>query len=820
MGSRARREQKTRKRAQSSRADAARRADSTRCVDLLVEAELAFELRELDRAQRLLEKIVRIRPNHQAANELLADLHFRAGNDTAGLTHYERLAQPPAWPPLMLQAAAVWSGLGQYVKSVSVLDELLQVAQSRPELGNLRDQAQALKRLWAPFARRQGATEKRAARVAARAGAQAAAATAPSPAKVSAEARIARTSPTALETFAPALLPFDPLSDSPSVARSPAEAATPVHPVESRADDLPPFPDVPLPPIAVDLEVIRDGFPDRMTAAEIAPIGDVLLRLDYAALRLQKGFDELLSLGAVHDVTHFRYQLETVRRILRDFRGRVLLADEVGLGKTIEACLALKEYWMRGLVRKALILTPASLVSQWADELTSRFGLVPATAGAATLRQEGPDLWTREPLIVASLPLVRQAAHRDRLAAIDYDLVIVDEAHVLKNRASAAWQLVNSLKTRFLLLLSATPVGNDVRELYNLILLLRPGLLQTEAKFRRDYGHVAALEDPRRRDRLRTLLREVMVRNTRAHIDLKLPRRVAATEVVRPDPAEAEALARLTAVVRQRYPAATGPDRWRLMMLQMQAGSSPSALRHGLRDTETGGRADADLRSVLDALESVAAPAKTRALLSLLRRSPDDKKIIFTRFRATLDDLARALAADGHHVAVFHGGLTAAEKDAAIARFRDDAEILLASEVGGEGRNLQFCRTVINFDLPWSPTTIEQRVGRVHRLGQTRDVYVFNFCLAGSIEERILGILHDKINLFELIAGEVEMILGELDPDQDFASLVMDAWTRSGTPEDEARAFDDLSVALVRAKAAYQKTHEIDRALFREDYEV
>ena len=155
------------------------------------------------------------------------------------------------------------------------------------------------------------------------------------------------------------------------------------------------------------------------------------------------------------------------------------------------------------------------------------------------------------------------------------------------------------------------------------------------------------------------------------------------------------------------------------------------------------------------------------------------EKIVFTRFRATLDELDAALTAAGHRVSVFHGGLSSVDKQRAIDAFEDDAAILLSTEVGGEGRNLQFCRTVINYDLPWNPVTIEQRVGRVHRIGQTRDVYIFNLCLAGSVEERILSILHDKINMFELVAGEVEMILGHLGDDRDFASLVMDAWSSS-----------------------------------------
>ena len=583
--------------------------------------------------------------------------------------------------------------------------------------------------------------------------------------------------------------------------------------------DLPPFPSLDVADIGVEFTFDQSGFPEVWAHGDVARAADVALRLRYAELRLQKGFDELLSLGAINNVEHFGYQLDTVRRVLRDFRGRVLLADEVGLGKTIEACLTLKEYWMRGLARKALILTPPSLVGQWVDELTERFALTPVAADAQLVRRD-EEFWTREPLVVASLPLARQAGYRDRLSRIEYDLVIVDEAHALKNRASAGWQLVNDLKKRFLLLLSATPVGNDLTELYNLIQLLRPGLLQGEAQFRREYGQIEALSQAGRRDRLRELLREVMVRNTRAHIDLKLPKRIAATHIVRPAPEEEHVLDALAAVIRDRYHTATAADRWRMTLLQMQAGSGPAALRFGLRDHA--GQPDADpFAAVVAALDQIGGrrSAKVEALLDLARRSPE-KKIVFTRFRATLDELDAALTAAGHRVSVFHGGLSSVDKQRAIDAFEGDAAILLSTEVGGEGRNLQFCRTVINYDLPWNPMTIEQRVGRVHRIGQTRDVYIFNFCLAGSVEERILSILHGKINMFELVAGEVEMILGHLGDDQDFASLVMDAWSSSRSGEDARATFERLSARILDAKSAYQTTTDLDRALFSEDYEI
>lgn len=806
MSNRRHQERKLARREQAKRAERHRRTTSDHCANLFYAAESAWNRRDPERARRLLEKILRIRPTHHAAHERLAELHFASGRFESGLGHYHNLSRPPGWPVVTYQAAVAHARRGRFGHGRRLLDEFLKATSRQPEFGQLRASARSLRREWAKLARKEAVRGAQLTHMR----------QAPLPLDGELEAAAARHTWTRR--------PGEPArSVAPVVPHVGAGAPTVTgkewaRSTESPALDLPAFPDEVIPEVPVILEIDRAGFPETTAATNLTTAREVLLRRDYAELRLQKGFDELLAPGASRNLTHFRHQIETVRRILRDFRGRVLLADEVGLGKTIEACLTLKEYWMRGLVRKALVLTPPSLVGQWVDELTSRFDLLPSTPDSAEFRQDPGGFWGRQPLVVASLSLARKPEHRTRLKSVDYDLVIVDEAHGLKNRATAAWQLVNELKTRFLLLLSATPVGNDLTELYNLILLVKPGLLSTEAQFRRDFGDLQALTESRRRDTLRRLLSEVMVRNTRAHLDVRLPRRLAATQVVRPEKNEAEALACLACVIRERYQHAGAADRWRLMTLQMQAGSSPAALRHGLRDHVDGGRADG-FRPVLDALDRVAVSAKTAALIDLARRSPE-KKIVFTRFRATLDELARALAAAGFRVAIFHGGLTAPEKASAIADFEADAEVLLSSEIGGEGRNLQFCRTVINYDLPWNPTAIEQRVGRVHRIGQTHDVFVFNFCLAGSVEERVLAILHDKINLFELVAGEMEMILGHLDREHDFASLVMDTWVRSQTPEGEQRAFAELSDAITRAQAQYRRTAEIDRTLFSEDYEV
>ncbi len=771
--------------------------------------------RDIDQARRLLEKALRIHPASQDAHERLAELLIRGDRLVEGLAHYEQLSRPPEWPQVTYLATVAAYRLARFAQARMLAQLFLRTSSRTPELKTARTHARQLADVCKALARRT-APASRNRHVESEFG--------PLPPQAVRRADHPQGSldfdmPLATKRRSSDAHPPPPATEQTIGTLRHAHRAVETHPAVPAAlvdDTLPAFPAMTLPDLAPQFDVDGRSLASDATAHP-ASAADVSLRHTYAELRLQKGFDELLSIASVHGLEHFWFQLETVRRVLRDFRGRVLLADEVGLGKTIEACLTLKEYWMRGLVSKALILTPPSLVGQWVDELTSKFDLAVATAEPGKVGP-GDDLWDRQAIVVASLPLVRQRAYRARLTAIEYDLVIVDEAHVLKNRGSAAWQLVNELKKRFLLLLSATPVGNDLSELYNLILLLKPGLLKTEAQFKRDFGRLIALQQPDRRDRLRTLLQEVMIRNTRAHIDVRLPRRLAATEVVPPTEAESELQQRLSSYVRARYTKGSRTDRWGAMMLQMQAGSSPAALGAALERHHTGDPHD-DLDGLRVSVARVSEPAKTKALIDLLRRS-DEKSIVFTRFRATLDHLRAALEAAGFRVATFQGGMNALEKDHAIQQFADHATILVSTEVGGEGRNLQFCRTVINYDLPWNPMQLEQRVGRVHRIGQTREVFVFNFCLTGSLEESILKVLHEKLNLFELVAGEIEMILGEFDAERDFADVVMELWARSATQTERDSAFERLAGELISARERYQRTQAIDRAVFREDFEV
>ena len=583
-------------------------------------------------------------------------------------------------------------------------------------------------------------------------------------------------------------------------------------------------------------------------------IAGLRLHLEHARLRLLRGFEELLCLEGLHGVEHLPHQVETVRRVLRHFRGRVLLADEVGLGKTIEACLLLREYLLRGLVRRVLILVPPALVSQWREELASKFSLeflVP-TASARL----GPDWWASNDRVLASLSLAKNHRNFDAVTACTWDLVIVDEAHHCKNRATLNWQLVNALKRRHLFLLTATPVQNDLVELYNLLTLLEPGHLKTEGSFKKTYVRRGNHRDPRNRERLRSLLFEVMIRNTRSLVNVNLPPRYAQTFVMAPTEEEARLYRLLDTYLRWRYldsasavedgeaasgepegegsepipgisgdapPAEPPPDgplpalsRMQVNTLLMAAGSHPTTLVPML-----GRMAEQDVRAqaILECAQRIRTSTKEEKLLELLRQNRGDKTLVFANFRATLARLASLLTDAGISFSVFSGEESAAEKDRAAQEFRTRVPVMLCSESGGEGHNLQFANTLINFDLPWNPMRIEQRVGRIHRIGQTREVFIFNLCTAGSLEERILRLLDDKIRMFELVVGEVGSILGNLQGGEEFETLVLDLWSRSKTAAELDVAFDRLGESLLQAHEEYVKSKQLDDALFGEDYQ-
>jgi len=506
---------------------------------------------------------------------------------------------------------------------------------------------------------------------------------------------------------------------------------------------------------------------------------------------LARSFDELSCLAALPNLVPYPHQIETALHVIRNLHGRALIADEVGLGKTIEAGLILKEYMLRGLVRKALVLVPASLVLQWTRELCDKFG-IPAFA------QRNEWSWSTYDILVASLDTTKREPNRSAVLDIAYDLVIVDEAHKLKNAATRNWQLVEALRKKYLLLVTATPIQNDVRDLYNLVQLLYPGRLGSARSFAT--AHVQTKRCAKDPAALRQVVGEVMVRNRRAHTDVAMTDRhvqAVAIELSRP---ERQLYDELTAFVRDQYVRRTARKRsvLSLITLQREICSSSYAAIGTLEAMQKDKRASVDeiakLRELASLAEAVPSYAKVNHVLETVRRL-DDKVIIFTEYRATQDFLLYMLQQSGVRTVLFRGGYRRGKKDWMKDLFEQRAQVLIATEAGGEGINLQFCNRVINFDLPWNPMRVEQRIGRVHRVGQTRPVFVENYATIGTIEEHIVRLLQNKIRLFESIVGELDVILGP----RAFEESIMDAFATSA---DDAELRARLSALAGRVKRA------------------
>jgi SNF2 family DNA or RNA helicase len=465
------------------------------------------------------------------------------------------------------------------------------------------------------------------------------------------------------------------------------------------------------------------------------------------------------------------------------------------------------------MVKRFLVLTVPSLVDQWEEELNDKFDLPTVTTNHAGARDDAEKFWRESTGLVASLHTLKQPAQLEIARTINWDLLIVDEAHYLRNRDSQAWQAVNALPRQFLLLLTATPVQNSLEDLYNLVTLLQPGQLPSPQEFRARFIDPKRPRQPREPEELRRLLGQVMVRNTRANAGLNLPPRRAETVLVEPDAAERAFWQEWETGFRAelaRLPASQA-SLWGRLLLQA-AGSSPAAWQDALEKFPNRAAARAwRERAVLEASWRKKCdwmPPLTRV---------EGGMVIFTQFLRTQSALAESLRAAGVEAFVINGSTPAAQRQPITEEFRKNGGALLLTHSGTEGRNLQFCHRLVNFDLPWNPMEIEQRIGRLHRLGQQHPVRIYNLVQAGTLQEHLLAILQEKLNLFELVVGETGLVLGERYSSDEFAEEVLRRWRESEGRVAESLA--SLGDELASARDAYAEVRQLDETLFAKDYE-
>ena len=504
-----------------------------------------------------------------------------------------------------------------------------------------------------------------------------------------------------------------------------------------------------------------------------------------------------LCAAARADVDLLPHQLEPALAVVRHGARRLLLADAVGLGKTIEAGLVLAELRARSALDRVLVLAPPGLCDQWCAELAGRFGMEPVVADAGWLRSLRPVLpasinpWSVPGIRVASLDFAKRPEVRRSIERVSWDAVIVDEAHIAagdSERRAAAHAF--AARARFVLLLTATPHSGDHRAFHALCGI---GALSGDdpvCMFRRNREEAGISRT--RRVHLHRIEPAATERAVRRQLDDYI--RTVWARRTGPEGRDAR-LAMI--VLLKRSLSGMGPLHRSLVARLERLGIAPEPADVQLpllwdeddeADAEPAGVLGAsgfddehEERRLLRALADGAAFAeahdsKQRALLRILRRVREPA-IVFTEYRDTLEAL-RGVA--GAETVVLHGAMDRFERAAAVGRFNGGgARVLLATDAAGEGLNLQpRCRLVINLELPWNPMRLEQRIGRVDRIGQQRTVHAINLLASGTAEPDILARLARRLDRARTAVGAIEDVLGPNDESVMAACLDLDGGFR------------------------------------------
>ena len=511
-----------------------------------------------------------------------------------------------------------------------------------------------------------------------------------------------------------------------------------------------------------------------------------------------------------------QHQIMAAEKVKNYFNGRVILADEVGLGKTIEAGILLKEYSVTKMIKNALVLVPPSLIHQWQQELLNKFDMSFVT-NKDDSTFEGYD---KHNFLIASLPSAVQPLNAEKLNSIEWDIVVVDEAHRLKNSHTKAHQFVKELQKNFILLLSATPIQNNLQELYNMIEIIKPGHLNSWKQFSSTYtvDEKSRTINPVYRNELQDLLKQVVIRTTRDEVRqyLKFTDRIPHMHLLNSSEQESELYQQATEFVRTLWSIEKGGKNFMLplMTLQRQISSSTTATRSALRNKIKQYSEHKDkLESLIILSEKIQKDSKMKKLEEIISKDPNGKYLIFTEFVDTQDYIYDNLDDNGISAVKFNGRMSTSERDTSVTKFRNEIPILISTEAGGEGQNFQFCNNVINYDLPWNPMRVEQRVGRVHRIGQEEDVQIHNMAITNTIEEYILALLFEKINLFKMTIGDLDLLFEDEGLNR-MPTQIFDAYMSSKTQKDVINKFSALGDRLVDQKSLHDTIMKFDDQVF------
>jgi superfamily II DNA or RNA helicase len=685
---------------------------------------------------------------------------------------------------------------------------------------------------------------------------------------------------------------------------------------------------------ADELADVPEGPAQLLATGHVGQAEPYALRLQALFLKHAYRYDPLTCLSSAR-IEPQLHQVYVAHRVTQKLQPRMIFADEVGLGKTVEAGLVIKELRARELVSRILIVVPASLQLQWQSELRSKFNEEFEVIDGSALQylgKGGANPWMARPNVICSLNLAANPKRAEQITEAEWDLVIFDEAHRVrrslqggKTSATQAYKLADELKdlVNGLLLLTATPMQVHPYELYSLIELVEPGLFPTfkgyeqlrgslprlnalmktlkgwramsaadqaaavrsQGKLLRDLGvladdAVSLLDKDPERERLMDALvakhplAAALVRNRKAEIGGFMPRE-ARTIPVTLDDDELALYEEVTDYLREGYNRAKADKNVALGFIMVtyhkMLASSSHAIRQSFRrrviklqkqlqaSTLAKSRSDAYVEDLRESDEITAALAavedapmdaagllleinqlqhlvdrlggvrdsKAASLLSTLDQifdgHPGEKVLIFTQFIETQGFLTAVLRHNGLSVVTFNGQMSLDEKENAVRQFRESEQVLISTEAGGEGRNFQFAHVMVNYDLPWNPMRVEQRIGRLDRIGQTRPVRIYNLYCEGTVEERVLEVLARRIGLFQESVGSLDPILGTVERDierlalsdaagldQEFIRFEVDLEQRVREAREKERTLADfiLDYASLRHDRANELLHE------------
>lgn len=613
------------------------------------------------------------------------------------------------------------------------------------------------------------------------------------------------------------------------------------------------------------IEKIYSPF-ELLNAKDFAPSINFDLHFEAVRLSLAYEYDRFLSLSSTR--TNLEpYQVEAAWRVLNSYKHRFLIADDVGLGKTIEAGMILKELSLRGRAKRILIMVPASLCYQWQREMSERFDehfIIYESSYLKVLKDSLPkdcNVWEANDRIITSIDYAKQQEVLVELERAKWNLIIFDEAHKLsvtkygiKIRRTHRYKLAKVLnnKTDSLLLLTATPHRGDSFAFYSLVSLADPYIFENEFKIFSDK------------------LNSIMIRRGKDGLNdeegkpIFKPREVITLSVDFTED-ENKLYKAVTDYVRKVYNSAKSLNNravgFAMVLLQKRMVSSIAAIRQSLKNrlsnlikSEVSSLTREEKIRLKDyikdpdslddwekeiferKLEVLALPTTPRALkkeietlkhlikmagaikidskaLKLIdfvkgiMEDPKEKVLIFTEYRDTLSYLLNLLKEEDLNPITIHGGMSMSARREAEELFKSVTfKIMVATDAAGEGINLQFCHIMVNYDLPWNPNRIDQRIGRLHRYGQQRDVKVHNLFIANTREGEILTRLMQKVKKIEKeLGGKISDIVGLVLEGVNLEDIIMSALAGDKSIE---VVLKDVEKAIEERKKAYKKVED------------